>query len=208
MWKWARRVGGTIIAALVLIHGLPGFIDDSITWLSWIEDMDLRWVIYPIGIVGGLLLGTSEWWWPLVFSSAKKRSQEDTNCSKSPTDSDLEQFRACLPHLERCRELVKPFASPLGSLNMGLEYLSTGGDKFIELIGELGYLARRLNALGIRYPDLYGAKDESDSHFRVRLRIWSMYLAELAVMIRQDDLAGARLLEPLRQPDASIGKDQ
>ena len=193
---------------LLLILGLPGFIDDSITWLSWIEYISLPLVIYPIGIVGGILLGTSEWWWHRVVSMFKGRSRLGTSCSISQADSDLGQFRACLPHLERCRELVKPFASPLGSLNMGLEYLSTGGDKFIELIGELGYLARRLNALGIRYPDLYGVKDESDSHFRVRLRIWSMYLAELAVMIRHDDLAGARLREPLRQPDASIGKDQ
>ena len=120
--------------------------------------------------------------------------------------SDLEQFKALLLHIERCRELVKPFAGPLGSIDMALQQLSDGGSRIQELIQELGYLTRELKTLGIRCPVVYGGKDESDSEFRVRLRIWSMYLTDLVVMIRNDDVVGARLLEPLEpaaQPNPS-----
>ena len=115
-------------------------------------------------------------------------------------DEDLVCFRECLPQVELCQRLVGQYASPLGSLNMGimkLHYLFTGDTTMIKLIRELDYLTRSLNALGIRCPSVHGGNDESDSDFRVRLRIWNMHLAELVVMIPHDDLVRARQLEPL-----------
>ena len=112
-------------------------------------------------------------------------------------DEDLVCFRECLPQIEQCKKLVRPFASPLGGLTMWLQYLSTAGDTIVELLKELDYLVRSLDALGIRCPAVYGAKDESPSNFYVRLQIWNRHLAELTVMIRHDDLVRARQLEPL-----------
>ena len=80
---------------------------------------------------------------------------------------------------------------------MQLHYFSTGDTTMIKLIRELEYLTRSLKQLGIRCPSVYGGNDESDSDFRVRMQIWNMHLAELAVMISHDDLMQARQLEPL-----------
>ena len=154
------------------------------------------------GIAPALAFGTSEWWWPRMVAKVRRRSQLQLapESAMVQTNGDLERFKACLPHITQCRQLVGPFASPFGGLTMGLQHLSTAGDTIIELLTELGYLARSLDALGIRCPAVYGATDESDSDFRVRLRIWNTHLTKLTVMIRHDDLAGARRLRPLMQP--------
>ena len=213
MRKWFSIVSslGGWGGLLSYVFGLPGHIDDAITWLKWSRVMqEFPALLISIGfVVTGPLIWTSEWWWPFVVSRIKGQSQPATVSSISHAERDMEQFKACLPHIQRCRELIAPFASPFGTVNMGLEFLSTGGDKIIELISELGYLAKRLNSLGISCPNIYGSSDESDTDFRVRMRIWSTYLAELEVTIRQDDLPGARLLVPLvKQRDACVEKPQ
>ena len=141
----------------------------------------------------------SDWWrTPVVNWWRRIRHAQLTALPVlNQPDEDLERFRACQSHIEQCKKLVGPFASPLSGLTMGLQYLSAGGTIFVELLEELGYLMRKLDALGIRYPAVYGPKDESSSDFRMRMRIWNMYLAELAVMIRYNDLVRARQLEPL-----------
>ena len=115
-------------------------------------------------------------------------------------DEDLVRFRECLPQVELCQRLIGQYAGPLGGLNMGimsLRYWLAGDITMIKLIKELDYLTWSLDTLGIRCPSVYGGNDASDSDFRVRLRIWNIHLAELAVMIPHDDLVRARQLEPL-----------
>ena len=132
-------------------------------------------------------------WWRRVRHHVPRAALPVSN----QPDNDLERFRACLPHIEQCRKLVQPFAGPLGSIDMALQQLSDGGSRIQELIQSLVYLTRKLETLGIRCPIFYGGNDESDSTFRIRLRIWAMHLTDLVVMIRNDDLASARLIEPL-----------
>ena len=210
MRQWAKRVGGGAISILSLwkvvdlVWGVPGRIDDSAAWRIWLDGMNPSDIIYPAGLVFGIFLGTSEWWWPWI-ASIRPRSYGSTPLSVQPTsgisvgeiDNELDRFRACLPHIERCRKLVKPFAGPLGSIDMALQLLSDGGSRIQELLRELGYLSRDLKTLGIRCPIVYGGNDESDSTFRNRLRIWAMHLTDLAVMTRNDDLAGARQIIPI-----------
>ena len=181
-----------------LAWGVPGRIDDSAMWRIWLDGMNPSDIIYPAGVVCGLALATSEWWYPRL-RQGWHRAQDTSTALASPAEG-LVRFKECLPQVERCQKLVGPRASPLGGLNMGimqLHYLSTGDTTIIKLVRELEYLTRSLDALGIRCPNVYGGNDESDSDFRVRMRIWNMYLAELVVMISHDDLMRARQLEPL-----------
>ena len=183
-----------------MVWGVPGRIDDSAAWRIWLDGMNPSDIIYPAGLVFGILLGTSEWWWPWIASTIRPRSYGLTPLSVQPTsgisvgeiDNELEHFRACQPHIEQCRKLVKPFAGPLGSIDLALQQLNDGGTRIEELFRELGYLSRDLKTLGIRCPSVYGGNDESDSALRIRLRVWSIYLTELEVTMRHDDLAGAR----------------
>ena len=185
--------------------GVPGRIDDSTAWRIWLDGMNPSDIIYPAGLVFGIFLGISEWWWPWIASTIRPRSYGSTPLSVQPTsgisvgeiDNELERFRACLPHIEQCRKLVTPFAGPLGSIDMTLQQLKDGGTRIQELFREMGYLSRDLKTLGIRSPIVYGANDESDSAFRIRLRVWSIYLTELEVTMRHDDLAGARQIIPI-----------
>ena len=187
------------------VWGVPGRIDDSSTWRIWLDGINLSDYIYPAGFVGGIALGTSEWWWPRIDSAIRSRRYGSTPLRVQPTspdsvgeiDNDMKRFRACLPHIEQCRKLVKPFAGPLGSIDLLLRQLSDGGTRIQELIQELGYLTRELKTLGIQHPIVFGPKDESDRAFAIRLRVWSMYLTELEVTLRHDDLAGARQIIPI-----------
>ena len=190
--QWARRLGGLVVAVILFFHGLPGFVDDSAAWHSWITSMNLPTLVYPIGIVGGLLLGTSEWWYPQLRKVWDRVRRVPT--ALALPNEDLVRFKECLPQVELCQKLVGQYASPL---NMGIMQLLTGDITMIKLIRELDYLTQSLNALGIRCPSVYGGNDESHSDFRVRLRIWNRHLAELVVMITHDGLVRARQLEPL-----------
>ena len=176
------------------VHSLPGFVDDSTIWYSLGQKMSLGLSLWVgTGVAGGvffagLALGTSQWWWSRLLQWWKPVAQPS---------GDLERFRACRPHIEQCRKLVKPFAGPLGSIDMALKQLSDGGSRIYELIRELGYLSRDLKTLGIRCPIVDGGNAESDSALHIRLRVWSMYLTELEVTMRHDDLAGARQIIPI-----------
>ena len=192
---------GAVWTAIRFVHSLPGFVDDSTIWYSLWQKMSLGLSLWVgTGVAGGvcfagLALATSEWWWSRLLQWWKPAQMPPTVLAQ-PSE-DLERFRACLPHIEQCRKLVKPFAGPLGSIDMALQQLSDGGSRIQELLRELGYLSRDLKTLGIRCPIAYGGNDESDSTFLIRLRIWAMHLTDLAVMTRNDDLASARQLEPL-----------
>ena len=207
MWQWTKRVGGGVIsfgavwAAIRFVHSLPGFMDDSTIWYSLGQTMSLGLSLWVgTGVAGGvcfagLALATSEWWWSRLLQWWKPAQLSPTVLAQPP--KDLARFRACLPHIEQCRKLVNPFAGPLGSIDMAVQLLSDGGSRIQQLIQELGYLSRELKTLGIRCPIVYGANDESDSEFRIRLRGWSMYLTELEVTMRHEDLAGARQIIPI-----------
>ena len=200
MRTWLRRLAGGITSllslwkAVDLLWGLPGRLDDTEVWQEWIEKVSATDAIYPIGIVGGLALATSEWWWPRIALAIRSRRHSSVD-SVGEIDDDLARFRACQPHIERCRKLIQPLAGPLGSANMGLQILSDGGSKVAELIHDLGYLTRQLETLEIRHPMI----SDPDGTGALRVGIWNMYLAKLEVMIRHDDIAGARRLEPVKQ---------
>ena len=207
---WIRLIGsfiGQVISwggFIAYLFGIPSPFD--ITALrSVVTPLEVGITLCIAGIIcTGPLLWTSAWWWPRVASAFRARRQGSPQLSVQPTSDgsvsppaeDMERFRACLPHIERCRKLVQPFAGPLGSIDMASQQLNDGGTRIGELIHELSYLTQELETLGIRYPIVYGGNDEPDSAFRVRLRIWSTYLTELEVIMRHDDLAGARQVIP------------
>ncbi len=191
---------------LLFAHGLPGFIDDSLTWYSWVEDIRIPLFIYPVGIVGSILLGTSEWWWPRmsaivsrVVVIAERRLQsghtQEALAVVPPTsarpDEDFRRFKACLPHVQRCRRLIRPYAGTLGQLTIAMRVLNAR-DVFAEIATEMEFLTRKLSELGIASPDIWG-EEGNDSLEKVHLRLiaWSHHLATLEAKIHQDDLAGA-----------------
>ena len=203
---WFRRA--TVVAQIIgwldialFVIGIPGHIDDTTTWARWIALLvETPVLVVAIGfVVSGPLLWTSSWWLPRLLG--RKRGQTEPLAIvpiSSQIDSDLESFRACLPYIVQCRKLVQPIAGPLGSMNMGLQILNDGGSKVIELMHELRYLTRQLETLGIRHPIKSEPDNESGIPGAFSPGIWSMYLTELEVMIRHDDLAGARLLQPIQ----------
>ena len=110
-------------------------------------------------------------------------------------DSDLERLKACLPYVQRCRELIRPFAGPSSDLETRQKEIlavNSGGLQIIELMMEVGYLREHLNALDIQCPVLTDLDDRPDITEPVKLKLWSFCLAQLEVMIRQGDLKGAR----------------
>ena len=150
-------------------------------------------------LLSGPLLWTSGWWYPRLRQWRNHVLRAHPAALALPNE-DLVRFRECLPQVELCQRLIGQYAGPLGGLNMGimsLRYWFAGDITMITLIRQLEYLTWSLDTLGIRCPSVYGGNGESDSAFRVRLLVWNMHLAELAVMILHDDLARARQLEPL-----------
>ena len=198
MRKWIKPIsGGSVIALLLFFYGLPGHIEDAITWREWMrvispDDTITVWQYLALGCtIPALLVATWEWWYPKLFG--RRGSVSSTTVSTSNQyDADLERFGACLPHIERCRTLIRPFAGTLGTFNIAQQVFNSGGDTLAEIATELEFLTKQLTLLDIACPDIWG--DNSFDSIRFRLRTWNSHLARLEARIRQGDLEGARSL--------------
>ncbi len=62
MQNWKTGIGGAIIAIASFVHGLPGFFDDSKSWVAWVNVMELTSHLWLIGVFGGVLIATWGWW--------------------------------------------------------------------------------------------------------------------------------------------------
>ena len=190
-----------LVGILLFIYGLPGHIDDAIQWQDWLRvinpDTDITiWQYFALAsIVPALALGASEWWWPRMVARIRRRSRLAPESAMVQANGDLERFKACLPHVQKCRELVSPFAGPLGSLTLGLQGLSAGA-QVVEVTANLEYLSQRLDTLQIRWP-LISSPEDTIGDRSARFSAWSRYLAQLSVMIGQGDLTGARAIQPI-----------
>ena len=187
---WLRRA--SIVAQLIgwidialFVFGIPGYIDDSKTWSTWVAS-----VVEPPGVlvaaffvISGPILWTSPWWFP---SLARRMRRQNA------ADEDLAHFKACLPHIDRCRKLIEPYAGTLGTANIAMQVLQKGSARFGEIATELEYLAKQLSMLGIHSPEIWGDGDSSFDRVHLRLRSWSSHLAMLEAKIHQEDLEGAR----------------
>ncbi len=184
-----------------LIWGLPGRIDDSVAISKWIWALNPSQIIYPAGLVLGTLLFTSEWWLPRLMTLARRGPGKRLALSQvkqsSPRLKNSGQLAAMLPHIQRCRMRLRSYSGLLGGLQIGWQGAIEGGDRVLELIYELSYLAKLLTPLGIPHPDIYGSTGEPDKDIHIRFRIWSTYLAELEVVVRHEDLDGAQRLQPI-----------
>ena len=190
MKKWSKRLGGFGVSALLFLHGLPGFINDSVTWLSWIKTISFLWIVYPVGIGGGLLLGTSEWWWPYVSRRINRmklhrETQEpdaDANALPTPTaptadPAQIDKFRELEPLITRHRDARKPIRDPfLTSLlwNASAQFASRADHE--ELVAYL-------DALKIPHPPSDAGRE-----------IWFHYLVRLEATCQAGDLQEARSL--------------
>ena len=104
-------------------------------------------------VVTGPLLWTSTWWWPRIAVATKSRQHGSPDLRAQPTsggsvgeiDNDLERFRACLPHVQRCRKLISPFTGTLGTVEIALQVLRIGSATFGEIATELEHLAKQLS---------------------------------------------------------------
>ena len=95
-----RVLGGAIITVLSVawpildfLHGLPGRIENTSVWLSWLKHINMFPVsldfIYPMGIVGGLAIATSEWWFPRITPAFRKITRyRGAVWSKEPITTD------------------------------------------------------------------------------------------------------------------------
>jgi hypothetical protein len=131
MQKWARRLGGWGVSFLSgaffskafqiadFVHGLPGSIDDSSAWKAVIAKVSLSTVVYASGIIGGLLLATSEWWWPRfsrwIHRTRSNRQTQELVTSDAATlgitmaiDPQIKRFKELEPLITRHRKALTP----------------------------------------------------------------------------------------------------
>ena len=201
MRKWIRPIsGGSIIALLLFFYGLPGHIEDAITWREWMrvikpDDAVTVWQYMALGgTIPALLIATSEWWYTWLFGRRRRQSEPlATDSTSNHCDADLAHFRACLPHIERCRTLIRPFAGTLGTFNIALQVFHSGGDTLAQIATELEFLTKELTRLDIPCPDIWG--ENTFDKIRFRLWTWNTHLATLEARIHHGDLEGARSLE-------------
>ena len=198
--RWIRRlsivaqiVGWTNIA--LFTFGIPGHIEDTETWYEWVKvAFSVPVLTLAIAfVVTGPLLWTSGWWFPRI---THLRRREDKPLAKVPIadhpDKDLVRFKACLPHIQRCRRLIRPYAGSLGQFTIAMQVLNAR-DVFAQIATELEYLTKQLNELGIWCPDIWGEEgDDSLDSVHIRLRTWSTHLAVLEAKVHQGDLEGAQ----------------
>ena len=175
-------------------------------------------------VVSGPLLWTSGWWWPrfkklirrdngqrLEQLEAEKAYHDFRHTSAGVKQSLLEarlteledrldmgksgQLENILPHIQKCRELLTPSAMPLATIGIGkTDWLGVQKVQFVELVSELGYLARRLDIMGIQSPNLTVEEDATYGDFNIFIQHWKWYLARLEEAIQQGNFEGARLL--------------
>ena len=171
------------------LHGLPGSIDDSSAWKAVVAKVSLSTAVYAFGMIGGLLLATSEWWWPHVsrLTNRTKPNQEtqelgpnilpglSTNTAAAVL-AQIEKFKELEPLIARHREAFKPIRFPFPIT-------------FITNTGQLNFkadheeLIAHLDALKIPSP-------LSDAG-RVT---WFRYLVHLEATCQTGDLQEARSL--------------
>ena len=167
-----------------LVWSVPGRIDDSAKWSSWIEYMSATDVIYPIGIVGGILLGTSEWWWPRVSRWGKRmRSRQETqeiklNGAISDLTSQAQKFKELEPLITRHRKARRPIRNIVT-----LQFWDTSW--ILALRADLEELIAELDALRIPHP--CGDADRA---------VWFNYMVRLDAACRIGDLEEARFFYP------------
>ena len=183
---------------LAYMFGIPSPFDitDARNWIGAMMPTPVVIALCVSGIiVTGPLLWTSTWWWPRLLQW--RRPTQMSLAVLAQPSGDLERFRASLPHVQRCRELVRPFTGVGGFLNLGIGVsVFVSGDRIIEVVYSLQLLSRRLHEIGVQSPSVAWASTATVEDTHSWLRSWSLYLAQLEVLIRQDDLAGARLIEP------------
>ena len=193
MQRWKRPVGGSAISfisgvffsrtfdILSFVLGLPGDWDDASAWKSGIEKMSAYEFIYPVGIVGGLLLATSEWWWPWLPWTHEHGQDKTTAIAhvSDPPDRDV-GFKACQPQIERCRQRINPYGGSLGGFHITTQQtLGSGGERFVEINYELDYLARRLDRLEIPSPPIVGGPGTTVGSLHKSFQDWSCVLGPI-----------------------------
>lgn len=116
--------------------------------------------------------------------------------SVDQTNNELAAFKGCLPHIERSRKLIRPYAGTTGVVGIAQHVLQGGSDVFAEIAAELEFLSKKLSALGIYTPVIWGEEgNDSLQKVHLRLRAWSTHLAWLEAKIHQEDLQGVRFQE-------------
>ena len=109
MRNWLRRFGGLLITVTALLYGVPGSIEDTATWLSWLKQLKVPPFAYLIGVVAGVLLGTSEWWWPRTPWGGHSTPQLQNNIiptakTESGQTKDLKELESLIcRHRDACR---------------------------------------------------------------------------------------------------------
>ena len=185
---------GGWLGVVLFIVGIPGHIDDTTTWLRWskMSGVSITLTLVSVGLVlTGPLLWTSGWWFPRLLKWWNRDQRAPTALAQP--NEDLAKFRACLPHVQRCRKLISPYTGTLGTVDIALQVLRIGSATFGEIATELEYLAKQLSVLGIQSPDIWGeVGNDSFDKVHFRLRAWSSHLARLEAKIHQEDLKGAR----------------
>ena len=187
MRRWPRRVAGGGVTILSLWKGfdlvwsIPGRIDNSAEWRSWIEKLSVSDVIYPIGIVGGILLGTSEWWRPRVSLWGKRmRPRQETqeiklNGAISDLTPQAEKFKELEPLITRHRETLKPIRDPFRIWFLW----NASGQQAVRADHE--ELVAHLDALKIPRPPSDAGR-----------KTWFHYLVQLEVLCQAGELQEAR----------------
>ena len=190
MWKWLRRLAGGIISTLSLwkvvdlLWSVPGRLNDLEVWEEWIKKVSASEAIYPIGIVGGVLIAISEWWWPRVsiwvkhMKSKQRRKEVETPSLPVATDDwQSKRFKELEPLITRHRKAVEPIRHIFAAVHLRDFEWKLGFDADRE------ELMAKVDVLRIPHPS-----DEADR------RVWFNYLVRLEAACHNGDLEEARSL--------------
>ena len=172
------------------LHGLPGSIDDSSAWTAVVEKMTVETGIYAFGMIGGVLLATSEWWWPAASRLVGRMKPQGTQGANEASPvlepasavaacgAQIERFKELEPLITRHRDALKPIRDPYRSM-----LFSSMTDRFA-VNADQEELVAELDALRIPHPP--AGTDR---------RVWFNYLVRLEASCQRGDLQEARLLD-------------
>ena len=184
-----RKVLGRAISAatslgalgwLLIIHGIPGFIDDTHEWTRWLGEVSEP-LLLAIGIVGvliGPLALTSDWWWPKVAARRWRSSTGEPPVPAVASSGEVAAFKGLAPLIGDLRDALRPDTDPTSRFAKDLDI----GFR-MALRGKEDDLLAHLDALQV--PSPYGKSHKS---------VWYRYLIRLHLLSEDGDLDGARSL--------------
>ena len=176
----AVGIAGLVAKLLAQFFGIPGHIDDALTWVDWLTAVPEApfWFMVSVLIVSGPAIASSGWWWPKVSARHWRSPTGEPPAPAVASSGEVATFKHLAPLIGDLRDALKPDTDLASRFARDLDMVSR-----VALPGKWDDLLAHLDALQVPYPD-----GES------RKSVWYRYLIRLHVLSEDGDLDGARSL--------------